>query len=143
MLPLLWTSALPPATGPARLTCTGGASCSYQCGIYPNDYSRFSSDWSQIYQTPYTPTIAPLPWFSVFGEPPALQCLAATTVQRAFTLPQLVLPLTAASADRSVRCCAGNHDIVINGAAPRKRTPVLVLSVLVVHTNQKQLWTFA
>ena len=70
MLPLLWTSALPPATGPARLTCTGGASCSYQCGIYPNDYSRFSSDWSQIYQTPYTPTIAPLPWFSVFGEPP-------------------------------------------------------------------------
>jgi hypothetical protein len=46
---------------------------SYQCGIYPGDYSRFTSDWIQVYQTPYTPTIAPLPWFSVFGAPPAPQ----------------------------------------------------------------------
>ena len=40
---------------------------SYQCGIYPGNYSRFTSDWTQVYQTAYTPTIAPLPWFSVFG----------------------------------------------------------------------------
>ncbi len=40
---------------------------SYQCGVYPGNYSRFTSDWTQVYQTAYMPTIAPLPWFSVFG----------------------------------------------------------------------------
>ena len=38
-----------------------------QCGVYPNDYTRFQTDWIRVYQTSYTPTIAPLPWFNVFG----------------------------------------------------------------------------
>ena len=41
----------------------------YECGVQPNDYSRFQSDWIQVYQTPYTPTIKNLPWFNVFGAP--------------------------------------------------------------------------
>ena len=41
----------------------------YECGVQPNDYSRFQSDWIQVYQTPYTPTIRNLPWFNVFGAP--------------------------------------------------------------------------
>ncbi|KAK9830874.1 hypothetical protein WJX81_000716 [Elliptochloris bilobata] len=40
----------------------------YECGVYPNDYSRFQSDWINVYQTPFTPTIAPLPWFNVIGN---------------------------------------------------------------------------
>lgn len=48
----------------------------YECGVQPNDYSRFQSDWIQVYQTPYTPTIRYLPWFNVFGAPalPLFSC---------------------------------------------------------------------
>lgn len=52
---------------------------------------------------------------------------SAVTVERAFMLPQLVLPLTA---NQTVQFCAGNHDIVINGAVLRKSTPVHVLRTL-------------
>lgn len=51
-----------------KRSLTNIASCSAdQCGVYPNDYTRFQTDWIRVYQTSYTPTIAPLPWFNVFG----------------------------------------------------------------------------
>ena len=54
----------------------------YECGVQPNDYSRFQSDWIQVYQTPYTPTIRYLPWFNVFGAPALLiRCCCAQVLQ--------------------------------------------------------------
>ena len=110
---------------------------SYQCGVYPGNYSRFTSDWTQVYQTAYTPTIAPLPWFSVFGAH-TLQEDQAVRGWESFVSRQLWDPYDTApavhgaaaraptaawagcSADDVTLRRAGNHDIVINGAAPAR-----------------------
>ncbi len=109
---------------------------SYQCGVYPGNYSRFTSDWTQVYQTTYTPTIAPLPWFSVFGAHtlPARRCgsvwydVCDTHVNECHALQYTAARAPAAawagfSADGAALRRAGNHDIVINGARPPHMPP--------------------
>ncbi|BDA48911.1 probable tartrate-resistant acid phosphatase type 5 [Coccomyxa sp. Obi] len=40
----------------------------YECGVYPNDPSRFQSDWANIYQTAKTPNLNGLTWYQTFGN---------------------------------------------------------------------------
>ena len=110
---------------------------SYQCGVYPGNYSRFTSDWTQVYQTAYTPTIAPLPWFSVFGAHTLQEDRAVrgweSFVSRQLWDPHVTAPAVHGAAARAPTAAwagcsaddvtlrrAGNHDIVINGAAPAR-----------------------
>lgn len=88
----------------------------YECGVQPNDYSRFQSDWIQVYQTPFTPTIRSLPWFNVFGAPtfplrccgvtrPVLRCNSASGLTGSAALRAHGTVVPAQGADVMLRGC--------------------------------------
>ena len=89
----------------------------YECGVQPNDYSRFQSDWIQVYQTAFTPTIRSLPWFNVFGAP-AFFCWSKRAKLFMVEIAEYIGPNVVQGADTRACMTAGNHDMVINGAAP-------------------------